>query len=204
MAVTKADLKAALGIAPTDASKDASVNKALATALALVWAYVGFDMSDTDTEREYEYSPEYRDRVNPGWTSRNFIHLPVWPVIEIIDIQDNDGNSLDPESYRLIKGPGRVEFYSGLPSYDYMSLHFYAGYDPLPDDLDLVVMNLASTVYNNGGSLQTAANPLKSLTMFDAMSMSFDTTGSAGTDGALEAWKFVLDKYRVNTGPVLK
>jgi hypothetical protein len=41
--------------------------------------------------------------------------------------------------------------------------------------------------------------------MFDAMSMSFDTTPASATtpDALLKTWSFLLDKYRLNT-PVMK
>lgn len=205
--VTVETIKVALGIPPDDVSKDDLIQQSIDMAYALVWGYVGYDMSDTATEQEYEYSADrYADRMYSSWSNRNFVHLPIWPVNEVTEVLDSAGVPIAPDQYRVVKKQGRVEFLNGLPGSDFLTFHYLVGFDPMAPDVDMVVQNLATSIYNNGGTLQTAANPLKSLTMFDAMSMSFDTS-TGGTGAAAEmlgSWSFILDKYKINKGPVLK
>jgi hypothetical protein len=64
-------------------------------------------------------------------------------------------------------------------------------------------MNIALAIYENGGRVasQTTSGALKSMTMFDAMSMSFDTgstESASGPEALVSQWAFVLDKYRVD------
>jgi hypothetical protein len=91
-----------------------------------------------------------------------------------------------------------------------LEVDYVSGWDPVPQDLELVLLNLAIGTYNLGGSYAgsvSATGALKSMTMFDAMSMSFET-GSSGVSGSgtaaaapgspaalLEQWSYVLDKY---------
>jgi hypothetical protein len=196
--ITVEDIKTALGLDPQ--LVDPIADQSLQVALALVWSYIGFNLTETTVTREYEYTPDYHDQAS----RRNFVHLPLWPVIQVLSITDE--NLVPITGWRLSKETGRVDFQGGLPSGEHLLFQYNAGYSPLPDDLEMVITNLAGAVYNNGGTIQASANPLKSLTMFDAMSMSFDTgvVTSTGASALLEPWGFVLNKYRVNAGPVLK
>lgn len=81
------------------------------------------------------------------------------------------------------------------------------GFTPenMPKDIETAITNMALGIYENGGkinSTQSSAGALKSMTMFDAMSMSFDTgatSADAGSpEGLVSQWAFVLDKYKVD------
>lgn len=81
------------------------------------------------------------------------------------------------------------------------------GFTPetVPKDIENAITNMAIGIYENGGkisSTQSSAGALKSMTMFDAMSMSFDTgatSADAGSpEGLVTQWAFVLDKYKVD------
>jgi len=206
MIVTLQQLKDALGIA--DATQDVVLTSSLSQAQALLDAYIGFDVSDTARVHEYVYTPEQVPFWSYGSSRRNFVHLPYWPVLELVDVRNGADALISPMDYKLVPGPGRVDFFNGLPSTDYLTFRFRAGFDPVPADLTAPALNIASAIFNNGGTISTASsNALKSLTMFDAMSMSFDTGGEAvagGAMGLLEPWAFVLNKYRVVNKPVLK
>lgn len=198
MIVTLAQLKSALGIAADDATKDAALNNALAQANGLVASYIGFDVSDVEFVHEYTYTP--RD-----YGARDFVHLPLYPVLTVASVLDQDDVPVSPLTYRVVRDKGRVDFPAGVPQVDLLTFSYTAGFANVPAELLPVGLNIASAVYNNGGQLGGTANALKSLTMFDAMSMSFDTTaGVPDAASLLLAWKFVLDKYAVNNGPVLK
>lgn len=207
MIITLEQLKTALGI--SDATNDALLELSIQQAESLINAYIGYNISDTTTVHEYTYSPDPVPYWHYGSSRRNFVHLPYWPVLELVDVRRGDDSIISPLDYRLVAGPGRVDFFNGLPATtDYLVFHFRAGYDPLPADLTPVMLNISGAIYTNGGTISSAgSNTLKSLTMFDAMSMSFDTSGEAvagGALGLLEPWGFVLNKYRVTNQPVLK
>lgn len=202
MIITLEDLKAALGIAPDDVSKDALLNSSLTQAHGLIYSNIGYDLTDTVRLREYVYTTDVRGYYP---SSRNFVHLPLWPVREIVDVVNGTGAIIAPDNYRLVPDPGRVDFLNGLPGGDYLTFHYRAGFDPVPEDLVPVATNIAASIYNNGGTVGST-NALKSLTMFDAMSMSFDTGDGSATSAQalLDGWAFVLGKYSVISKPVLK
>lgn len=197
MILTRDQLKNALGIALNDATNDVQLDNAILLANGLIASYVGFDLSDTAAVREYDY-------VWNDYGERNFIHLPYWPVIEVVEIRD-ENQVLVEEGWRLIRDKGRIDFTGGVPYSELLTIMYRTGFDPLPADLLPVGINIAAAIYNNGGQIGTSTNALKSLTMFDAMSMSFDTTGGGnGPDSLVGAWAFILDRYSVMKGPALK
>lgn len=207
MIITLEQLKSALGISGT--AEDPLLDQSIAMAESLLNAYIGYPMADTVTVHEYTYSPDPMPHWYYGSSRRNFVHLPLWPIVELVEVVRGDGTTVPALDYRVVKDKGRVDFFSGLPATtDYLVFHYRAGYDPMPADITPVMLNMSAAIYNNGGALSsTSSNALKSLTMFDAMSMSFDTSGEStggGAMGLLEPWAFVLDKYRVVNQPVLK
>ena len=190
-------LKAALGI--TVNTSDAQLNAALTTSNALIAAYIRADLSDV-SDRTFTKTIEY---------GTQFLQLPVWPAISVTSISA-DGTALANTDYTLRKETAEVDFINVPSSGDRFGQRFTvvykAGYATVPEDLKAACQNIAAAVYNNGGSFAGSMNggrgELKSLTMFDAMSMSFETAAGAGADsagtpaGMLAAWSFVLDKYR--------
>lgn len=198
-------LKNALGIPLDDTSKDAALNNAIATANAMIGSYIGADLSDTTTERVFEVVLQH---------TANFIQLPVYPLIAITEVKIGSA-VLDVTTYVPRRPQGEIDLlnmpYSGDVFGARTVVKYTAGYDPVPDDLELACVNIAATVYNNGGTFASSggSGALKSLTMFDAMSMSFDVgaasaAGSTSTpEGLTKSWAFVLDKYRVYV-PVLE
>ncbi len=205
MIIDRDQLKTALGI--TTNENNALLDLSVASANALIAGYIGYDVSDTEKVREYVYTCENDPWFGRGWRGGSyFVHMPLYPVLAVVDISGDDNVPIDPTVYRLIKDKGRIDFVNGAPTGRYLTFHYNAGFDPVPDDLTPVALNLAATVYNNGGQITPQINQLKTLTMFDAMSMSFNTgdVSVAGPDALVSAWAFVLDKYVVLKGPVLK
>lgn len=200
MLATLEQLKVSLGI--SDAAQDALLNNCLTQANALIAGYIGADLSDTTTDRPFE------EFVPEGAT---FVHFPVWPIILITSFKVNGVDVVEGTDYTLNKRSASV-FFDYLPGNassagNKIEATFKAGLTPVPADLETVCLNIAAAVYNNGGQLaqQAGSNELKSLTMFDAMSMSFDT-GSSETNtpqSLIKAWAFLLAKYRLNM-PVMK
>jgi hypothetical protein len=199
------DLKANLGIAPEDGTKDQLLDQSLTLANSIIAAYIGFDVSDVDTEQSYtEIVDENAD----------YVRLPLFPLIDVLSVTA-DGDLVDPTAYYVDPKLGHVNFLRGIPRGSAparwghrMGVRYLAGLEEIPEDLSLACLNIAAGIYNLGGTFASVAQgtgELKSLTMFDAMSMSFDTTQQTGTDAAgtpqamLKAWSFVLDKYRCKT-----
>jgi hypothetical protein len=196
MLATLAELKAALGISGTD--QDALLTSSLAQANGLIAGYIGADLSDTADRTETLYVPN----------GATFVNLPVWPVISLTSVTANGEAFTD---HSLVKRSGGL-FFDYLPGNptrlgNEVEVVYSAGFATVPEDLKTVCLNIASTIYNRGGAVSTATgeNELKSLTMFDAMSMSFDSSKSASDtpEGLIGTWAFILDQYRLKT-PVLK
>jgi hypothetical protein len=206
-----ADLKAALGIDPAEVNtvRDAQLNSALATANALIAGYIGYDVSDTETERVFT-------TVIDGGAA--YFNLPLFPIVEVVSIT-GDNVPLALADYTVRPRTGAIDFGNGVGGCAYgsggrygrrMTVVYRAGYEDLPPELKTVALNIASSVYNMGGSFAASTSgtgALKSLTMFDAMSMSFDTGAASASDastpeGLIGAWAFMLNTYRVKT-PVM-
>lgn len=205
MLATLEQLKAALGI--EDNTKDALLTSCLVQANGLIAGYIGADLSDVATDRPF-------DALVPEGAT--FVHFPVWPLISITTFKVNDVDVVEGTDYTLNKRQAAA-FFDSLPGNstsagNKIEATFKAGLAVVPDDLNTICLNLASTAYNNGGQLvqqSSGSNELKSLTMFDAMSMSFDTGSSVVStpEGLVKTWSFILDKYRVEGGfkqPVVK
>lgn len=208
MLATLDELKDALGIALDDTTQDTLVTVSLTSANALIAGYIGGDLSDVTT-----------DRVTTRTLASNapYMKLPLYPVISITGVTSN-GDAVASTEYQLDPELGIVDFLNGgLGTADgrignRVTVTFKAGITPIPTELNTVCLNIGAAIFNNGGTFNNSMNgnkgELKSLTMFDAMSMSFETgagssVDSAGTPaGMLKAWAFILDKYRCNS-PVM-
>lgn len=80
----------------------------------------------------------------------------------------------------------------------------YATVNDMPPDMAEALASITVGIYNRSGNLAMPAaadTALKSLTMFDAMSMSFDQAGSIealSPQKLIEQWAFVLNQYRLS------
>ena len=162
------------------------------------------DLSDIDKEHVYT-------AVVEGGT--RYVKLPVFPLFNVVSLSA-EGEPVSPADYIPQERIGIIDVPGGLPASTNrygcrVSVVYTAGFEEIPQDLNMVCLNMAAGIYNMGGTFASAASggtgELKSLTMFDAMSMSFDVGGTsqgeaAGSPAALiKAWQFVLDKYRCNS-----
>lgn len=212
------DLQAALEISDAEVTPAVTrlLRQSISTASTLMNGYIGWDPSDIGFWREYTLSME-------GW--ERMIQLPYWPVVAVEGINASgepiygyeDGNTND--GWWLNKTHGIIEdvvfptnaIRGGGRHGNRITVIYRAGFEYLPHDLRDVAINLASSIYDSGGVVASpgdggvGSGELKSLTMFDAMSMSFDTGSTTNKGGAgqmVSTWGFVLDKYKRN-GPVL-
>lgn len=205
MIVTLEELKTALGI--TGTTDDALLTRSLATANALIAGYIGYDVSDVDKDRTFTTIMD---------NCRGHIRLPLYPVIEVESLTA-DGNAVaDDAGWYLLPELGLIEDfpaerYGTSGRYGVRATAIYrAGFldADMPTTIKQACIDIANAIYVNGGTIPGGGSAggtgeLKSLTMFDAMSMSFDTGAATGTtvvgaEALLESWKFALDQYRVN------
>ena len=200
MLASLTDLKAALGI--TDNTQDATLTRSLMLANGLIAGYIGVDLSDTTTPRTFT------SVVDSG-----SIKLPLFPVVSVDSLTAN-GVAVPEEANSGWWLDKRLGMISDYPHYAHgngrygsrVTVVYRSGYNPVPDDLKTACIGVATSIYENGGTIPSGATAgsgeLKSLTMFDAMSMSFDTgtTGAkaTGAEGMLEAWLFILKEYKIN------
>ena len=119
-----------------------------------------------------------------------------------------DAVAVPSDQYTVDNRLGVVEFTQQRVSILSLVVTYKSGYsaEDVPADIANAIANIALTLYENGGkfAVQSSAGALKSMTMFDAMSMSFET-GAGGEGPAMGSpeslvmqWAFVLDKYKVN------
>jgi hypothetical protein len=201
MLATLDQIKAALGI--TDNTKDALLTSCLQQANTMIASYIGADLSDT------------AERTHTGTIpcGATYLHLPVWPVLEVNSALVNC-TPVPPTDFFVDRRSGSLFFENeqggtgrrGVP----VEIAYTAGFasDAIPADLNMVCLNIASAIYNVGGTLAGSTGgtgELKSLTMFDAMSMSFDTGSSTAStpETYVTSWTFMLNKYKLDV-PVMK
>ena len=206
-----AEFKQLLGITGND--EDTLLSRSLSFAATIINGYLGWDPTDVSLMRTYTTMAE---------DNQTSLQLPIWPAIEVASVVSNGqpvvGEAQDAAygwwldtTHGIIEGLQYLGA-SGVGRYgrNRVTVNYRAGYFPTPQDLKDVALNIASAIYNNGGEVKAPASSggsgeLKSLTMFDAMSMSFDVGGSSSTDdaggalGMVEAWAFVLDRYKVKS-----
>lgn len=211
--LTLAQLKTELGI--TGSQYDAMLKRSLSLADTIMNGYIGWSPTDILTQHVYTTAADACVRS---------LQLPLWPVIEVVSVESNgvvlEGPLQNPEAgFWVDNTHGRIEELSyiggrgGRLATNRVTVRYRAGYDPVPRDLYDVALNIASAIYANGGevpsSTSTGSGELKSLTMFDAMSMSFDVGSNTGDNeggaaGMVGTWSFVLDKYKRTGLTVLK
>ena len=196
MLVSIETLKEYLGLPEgDDPAIDPILERSSLIAQTLVESYIGFaieiDMSAllTDTRNQLRGVRIVRFRQYPVKVSTIKIDEVAVPV----------------DQYTMDERLGVLEFTTQREFIESLELRYATGFDPetVPKDLETTITNIAIAIYENGGKIttQVSGGALKSMTMFDAMSMSFDTTstGSVGTpEGIVTQWAFVLDKYRVD------
>ncbi len=197
MLVQVDDLKAYLGLPATpDDQIDPVLERSIMMAESLVGSYVGFRL-EQDMAAQLIF-------VKNFLTAVKVVRLPEYPV-KVTSIKLND-ITLSADQYRMDERLGVFEFTQDRPEVGKLEIKYSPGFtvETFPSDIRTAVENIALGIYENNGRIAaaSASGALKSLTMFDAMSMSFDTgstSASAGTpEGIVKQWAFVLDKYKVD------
>lgn len=192
-------MKSYLGLPDTDDPvQDPILERSMVIAQNLVSGYVGMDIEAGDDARTYTAF---------DLSGVSVIRLPAYPLLRIMSVYLDDVLLAETE-YCGDKRLGMIILNSPRSYVKKVVIKYVSGYedeDTVPIDLKEAIVNIAIGVYSKNGNMSTTstAGALKSLTMFDAMSMSFDVGASsadAGTpQGMLAQWAFVLDKYKVDS-----
>lgn len=203
MLVTVDSIKDALGLpTPLPPETEALIERSAIQAQVLVGAYLGYvvelDMGQQKTV------PFYQQR------EMKLFRLEEYPVkMSSVKIDDVE---LPADQYTFDARLGMLNLKSARAYIEKLEIKYATGFSPekVPQDLLAALENITITIYENGGRVPTTsagAGELKSMTMFDAMSMSFETSGTndAGTpEGMITQWAFVLDRYRINSKYVMR
>lgn len=194
--VTTAIVAPYLGL-EVDAVTDAQallIERAGKTALALVESHIGYPLVKSD----FVQSENYIRTASVVLVNR----APLLSVDRIV----MDGKALAKWAYTIDEDTSLVKF-ACCQQFRTLIIEGEAGYASFADlkpDLAEALVSICIGVYNRNGTLAMPAaadTALKSLTMFDAMSMSFDQAGSIealSPQKLVEQWAFVLNKYRLS------
>lgn len=201
MLITVVSVKTAMGLENPDQDDpviDPKVENAIMAAQSLISAYIGMSV-------EVPGDPSIYTLVRPG--PFRSLNLPKWPVSQdeqfVIRVDDNE-LTIDTD-YDVQYRNGVVMFTRQYAHTKKLEVEYYPGFDSftVPADLKFALQNMSIAIYSlppGGFGAAGAVGPLKSMTMFDAMSLSFDTTesGSSNTpEGLVSQWSYVLDQYSV-------
>lgn len=208
MAILSVDeVREAMGLeAGTDPTLDPVILRSIELAQAMVEAFIGGPLEVTDQVMDY-YDPEYR----------HWLYLPHRPVTEVSIVMKDDDTMEEATEYRLSERDGALVFdkqlyptHVGLdmriPWCRQLHVEYKSGWVTLPKELRQALMNITVGIYNLGGDFSSSSGStgaLKGLTMFDAMSMTFDTDSEGATTGGtpesvVGQWAFVLKRYVMN------
>lgn len=202
--ITLTELKDHLDITGND--QDALLNRCIAGATMLINGFLGADLSDPTVDRPFTTVID---------SSRNSLRLPAFPIISVESVVLNGEAVPESQGWWVDQTHGFIEDlpvnghrgYGGR-SGTRASIIYRAGWQVLPSQIRDVALSLAAALYRNGGEFPGGGaggtGELKSMTMFDAMSMTFDVGSGAadsGTpEGMVSAWAFALKPFQVS-GP---
>lgn len=188
-------LKEMLGLPTTaDPSIDPVLERSANLAQMMVEAYV-----QTTLEQDPSAPKTYtRYQVSPS----RVVRLSEFPA-KLLSAKVDD-LELPTDQYTFDQQTGVLQFVGQRYSVGKVEIRYLPGFTPenMPADLIGALSNIALAIYDNGGRIAAASSSgaLKSMTMFDAMSMSFETGGAtsaaSGPEAMVSQWAFVLDKYR--------
>jgi hypothetical protein len=196
MLVTVDRMKELLGLPDSeDPVADPVLERSSLSAQSLVDSYVGFSVELNDAV------PENAD-IRYELYGVRVIRLRSFPAT-LVSVKIDDV-VVSADQYKFNSALGMLEFREQRGSIRQLEILYRPGYTPenAPQEIVDVISNIAIAIYENGGrvQMQAGSGQLKSMTMFDAMSMSFDTGSvQSGTPESLVSqWGFVLNRHRVD------
>lgn len=190
-------LKEYLGLPTTpDPAIDPVLERSILIAQTLTESYIGFPI-----EQDFSLQQTATYFQMQGVRLVRLREFPTAPVsVKVDDVV------VPVSEYTFDSRMGVLEF-TAQRNVAKLEIVHVPGFTPenVPKDIETALVNMSIGIYENGGKInatQSSAGALKSMTMFDAMSMSFDTGATAADSGSPEGivtqWAFVLDKYKVD------
>ena len=176
MAFLLNDAKTRKGILPADTTKDAILQVALDTALAL---------AETYCNRRFMYASEVATFHYPCSQS---LQLNRYPLEQVVDITPVGQGAIGTDQYQAILGAGQIKSLGWL-SAKQIDVVYAGGYKVLPADLELALWMMFDEVWAGipGGGLAvggvSSADVIKRITLPDVGSIDLDTGSSKNSGG---------------------
>ena len=178
-------MKLHLGIDPGDTTNDEALTRAINMAGDIVENYLGRVV----TKREVlERWPHHFGTV----TLRNLEVDPTANVTVYLNGVVQSGYSIflmNGGLAYLTRQDGRPDVPMDWRAFDQVSVTYTAGYDPLPSDLANAIVWTAALIYQSEGTGTTpgggSSGDVKSMTIYDVGSMTYDVGGSSGNSSGI-------------------
>jgi len=173
--------RARIGLAPTDPSKDDEIKQVLAVSLGMMETYLDRKLIKGD------YTEVITHKAGES------IQLSAYPIDAIIDVHNLN------RKYHVDEPIGLIQF-DGSTIRHQIIVDYNGGYDPLPNDLQFVLMQVFDGVWysvenSSGGSTGTAIDKMV-IADVGSISWKVPTDGSASISSPLAAYEYILGNYR--------
>lgn len=191
MLVTLEQVKERLGIDPSDTTHDAFLTQQIEAATDLIENYCA---------RKFEQSTQKELIRNPN----NTLNLIRFPLEEITSITTSRGDTIPSENYKIEFPLGRVFWSMNGCRWNndcLLTVEYTGGFDPVPYDIQEVVIDIVSGRYYSQGS--NPSQQLKSETVDGIGKMEYAVNssfyGAAGGYGGfnLNQYSAILDLYKI-------
>ena len=174
MAFLLNDAKTRKGILPADATKDAILQVALDTALAL---------AETYCNRRFMYASETATFHYPYSQSLQLNRYPLEQVVGIVPVGQV---AIGGDQYQVILGAGQIKSLGWL-SAKQIDVTYAGGYKVLPADLELALWMIFDQVWatlpGGGAGTSAAGQGIESITIPDVGTIRFGSGGASGAAG---------------------
>lgn len=191
---TAADLETALGRTFTTEQRE-QADALLAQASAIVRSYVRQDLTRATSTDDFRLS---RLDYQPPFGSGGFVLLPQRPIVEVTDVQVNGLATLDwwLDHERLLVRSAPWLYPPAAHQPPKATVTYTHGYDPVPGDVQAVVMQAVNRVLVNPGQIRSEVIGGESTTYL------IPATGEALGLLLSKTEQRVLDRYKRTAGTV--
>ena len=177
MAFLLNDAKTRKGILPADTTKDAILQVALDTALALAQVYCN---------RWFMYASEVATFHYPYSQS---LQLNRYPLEQVVSITPVGQVAIGTDQYQVILGAGQIKSLGWL-SAKQIDVTYAGGYKVLPADLELALWMMFDEIWSGmpggggGGSAVPSGQVIQSITIPDVGTVRYADGGSSSSSGS--------------------
>lgn len=159
-----------VGLASSDTSQDATLTAALAASVGTAEGYLGRGI-------------ENQSVVEVIFAPTGDLYLRRYPIVGLTSLVYEDSSPVNPDSYRLDSGAGRVLFRSGQwPSGSDIEASYSGGYVTYPADLEQALWLIFDMTYASISDPGLNAGAIESITLADVGTVRYGP-GTAGATG---------------------